>query len=283
MASTYTINLGLRKPEHRDPETVESWDAVLNNNFDIIDLYLGNKAYTHQYFIANTDSHSESLDKLDIALNAAVILIPTSDQRDALIGPPGHTPNAGNPYATIDYVRISRKEVLSPEYVNVVLAPTPGGSNTGNMTGNSEVVNSGGVDYRFNHYKWISSEVTLQKYDLVLQWQVPATFLGFNATPGKALILDIRTDSALPADCYVSVELHKDGTPIGTISSITNRTTPADAWASERLINEQVGFDSGDVVLASLSPGSILNVRITMGSKNSHVVKVGALTIQGTW
>lgn len=35
MGSTYTPNLGFRKPEHRDPETYESWDEVLNSNFDI--------------------------------------------------------------------------------------------------------------------------------------------------------------------------------------------------------------------------------------------------------
>jgi len=68
MSSTYTTNLGLRKPAHQDPDTYETWDQVLNNNFDTIDAVFGARSYTEKNYILNSDSHSQSLDKLDIAL-----------------------------------------------------------------------------------------------------------------------------------------------------------------------------------------------------------------------
>jgi hypothetical protein len=283
MASTYTLNLGLRKPEHRDPDTVETWDNVLNVNFDLIDSYLGSRNYTEQNFILNSDNLCESLNKLDISLNDVAALVPTANQFAALTGPGSYPPTGANPYATINYVRISRKELISPEYVAAIFSPTPGGSNTGDMTSDSELQLAGAVHYRYNYYRWISSEVTLQNYDIIVQYRLPQTFMGFIATAGKALILDIRTESDDPANCHVDIELHKDGTSSALISSLSDKVSSSDEWKSERQGNEAIGFSSTDPVLATLVAGSVLNIRISVNSKDDYSVKVGALTIQGTW
>ena len=294
MASTYTINLGFRKPEHRDPETVESWDAVINANWDLIDVAFGARSYTAKAqgapaYLANADSHSLSLNKLAEALTDVNGLVPTATQFAALAGPgAGYSPTGANPYATINYVRISRKEVLSPEYHGAVFSPNPSGDNIGNMTSDSEKITVGPVKYRYNYYQWYSDEGTLQNYDIVMQWQVPSTFLGFNIVAGKALILDIRTDDPDPANCHVDIELHKDGTPDTDpsiyISKLLDKVTATDVWVGERQGPAVIAFSSTDpVLLACAAPGSILNIRISMNSMDSHVVKVGAITIQGTW
>ena len=289
MASTYTLNLGLRKPEHRDPETVESWDGVINNNLDIIDVAVGDRTYSEHNYIHNSEALSISLNNLDIALKDVSDSIPaiTAPQFAALFGPGAYPPTGANPYATINYVRISRKEVLSPEYVGAVLSPTPAVPNVGTMTSSSDLIISGGLAYRYNYYKWVSSVLTpLQKYDIMVQWQVPSTFLGFNTTPGKALILDIRTDSAVAADCCVDIELHKDRMAYAAPTVYTwpvPAVTASDVWQGEKQGPVVIGVSSTDLAPLGLLPGDVLNIRITMSSLANHVVKVGAITIQGTW
>ena len=273
MGSTYTNNLGLRKPEHRDPETVESWDGVLNNNFDLIDLAFGLRQYTEQNYISNSDSHSDSINKLDMVAKDVSDLAPTADQKAALVGE--GVPNASNKYVTKSYARPEQTVVLFPEFLGCTFSEAPGGANVGNITTDSEVI----TDRRFNFYEWLSAEIILNNYDLVVQWKVPATFLNWTATPNKALIIDINTDSITPADSHVDVELQKDG--VALLSTLSNKVSiVATAWNAERFGNEVVYFGGADPVLYSLTPGDVLNIRITLHSKNSNKVKVSAITLR---
>lgn len=271
MGSTYTPNLGLRKPANKDTETYDAWEQVVNGNLDIIDLAFGNRAYTEQNYIANSDSHSQSLNKLDMKLKDLADVAPTSDQKAALAGE--GTPSGSNLYTTKSYVRMARKRILFPEFPSAVFCLDGGGANVGTLLTNSEV--SG--NYIYNHYKWLSAEATLQTYDISIQYRIPETFLSFNAA--RALIVDICTEEAANTNNKMDVILSKDGTA-GTSSSTGNFSTVAATWYSEREGNEIVVFTSGDAVLSTLSAGDTLNILIRMYSKSSKYVKIGAVTIQ---
>jgi len=232
--------------------------------------------YTQENYVTNEESHSLSLDKLDIELEKDALLMPTQDQKNALIGE--NAPTINNNYVTKDYVRKARKKVFFPEEADSVLTPSPGGANSGNMTTASEVHGN----YTYNNYKWLSSEVTLQNYDISIQWKVPETFLGFRTVANKALIVDICTQENTNTNNYAEVIIKKDG--VATTSSILDKySAVATNWYSEREVNELIGFTYTDSVLSSLVPGNILDITIRVYSKSNKYAKVGAVTIQGVW
>jgi hypothetical protein len=267
MSSTYTLYNLLRKPEHRDPETYESWDQVINDNLDIIDSVLGVRTYTEQNYISNSDTHSQSLDKLDMEL-----LDTNTDIANLII-------NITNNYITKTDIWLARKAVLFPEFDGATFTLAPGGANLGTLTTDKEDHS----DFYYNHYKWISTEVTLQSYDIVVQWRVPETFKNFNAAVDKALIVDIATSQAAVTNNKVDVILSKDSLVSATSTIINKFSTPVAAnWYSEREGNELIAFDATDPILSSLSAGDTLNVVIRMYSQNSGEVKIGAITIQYT-
>lgn len=282
MSSTWTPNLALQKPEHRDPDTYYSWDTVVNSNMDKVDAFLGQKTYTEQNFISNGDSITQSLDKLDIELQDAVDLLPTQDQHDALPGPTGYAPSSANPYVTLSYLTaapggVDKKEVLHPEYAGATFALAPGGLNTGTLTTNSEVIIYGGNNYRFNYYQWTSSETDLNAYDVICQWTVPPNFLNFSTTSFRALQIDFKTQANDPTLSKIDVEISKDG--VNTTSSLSNLTSPT-LWYCNRFATATAIFDRSNAVLSTLSGGNTLNIRITMTAKDSYYVRVGAITIQ---
>ncbi len=274
MSSTYTTNLGLRKPSHADPDTYNSWDVVINTNMDYIDTAFGPRSYSgappNGHYILASDNHSLSLDKLDVALFAVAINTPTTNEKAALAGE--GVPSVANKYTTRDYVRVNRKEVLFPEFGSSVLTPSPGGANTGLMITDAEVV----ANYRYNHFKWESSEVALQNYDISLQWRVPETLLNWLT---DALMVDICTEDINILNCKVDVILSKDGAA-ATVSKVDKVSTVAATWYAERLNNELITFSDVDLgTTLALIAGDTLNITIRVYSKSDNYVKIGAVTI----
>jgi hypothetical protein len=287
MGSTYTTNLTLRKPDHRDVETLEAWSYVLNSNFDLIDAAYGLRSYTEQNYIVNADSHSSSLNKLDMKLFDVAQLTPTANEKAALVGPTGYAPSAGNPYATVSYVTalapIARKLILAPEYAGSVLWNGGSSPTGGVLTTDYELVTT----YGYNFYKWLSTAVGFEVYNVMVRWKVPETFTGFLATANKALIIDICTDEASTTNNKVGATIFKEG--VGTPSPfVAIASTGPGAWCSERTGTDAtaIHFDSGDTVLSSLGAGDVLVIQIEMSSKGSsgtdHFVKIGDITIQYT-
>ena len=280
--STLTPHLALRKLEYQDHDYPD-WGTVENENMDILDLAFGNLIYTEDNYVTSSahahpitviESQSLSLDKLDIALKQVNANITTSDQILALDGE--GTPSVSNLYVTKEFVRPNRKRVMFPEGAGSVLNPSGTGFNLGNMTTTSGV--SG--DYIYSYYQWLSDDPTqIQSYDISIQWRTPATFLGFSTATNKALIVDICTLENATTNNKVDVIIKKDGT--ATTSTIVNKcSTVAATWYSERELNEIIGFDASNTVLASLSAGDTLNITIRVYSKNSKYAKIGAVTIQ---
>jgi hypothetical protein len=259
MASTYTTNLGLRKPEHRDPETFELWHQVLNDNWDAVDDAFGDRHYTGQTYILNSDTHSESLDKIDIALAAMATTVGS---------------------LVIEPVKIPRKEVFYPEFSGASFSKPAGGNNTGTMITDSETILIGGLPYRFNFYQWYSGETTLQGYDVILQFRLPDTFTTWNTTTGKAITVDIRTEGGAAANAHVDVEVSMDGSALAT--TLSDKVTEDGNWKAEKLGTELVGFSRTDPGIFAAVPGSVVNVRVTLNSKDNCSAKLGAITFRYT-
>ena len=270
MSHTNTTNLNLVKPEHRDPDTYEKWEQVVNGNMDLIDTAVGSRNYTEHNFINPNEPLGTSLNKLDVALKVVWNVTPSAGEKAALEGE--GTPGASNKFTTKDYVRPNRQEVLFPEFAGAVFHPAPSGENIGNMTGDMEE----DASYRWNFYKWLSGEVTLQSYDISVQWRLPDTFLSWLT---DALIVDICTEDTDPDNCKVDVIISKDG-DIGDTSPITDKVSLApEQWQAARLANAVIDFNgASDTVLRSLHAGDILNITIRVYSAG-YYVKVGNITL----
>ena len=296
MASTYTSNLVLRKPENRDPETFDTWDQSVNGNMDLIDAAFGARSYTVQNVIQNSDTHSQSLDKLDQAVGAVPFPVgpsgdlqsrsPTVDQKAALIGPVSHLPSVTNPYATVNWVAlgapIARKIILSPEYPGGVLWADGAVITAGSLTSDFEFypLPPPGAGFGYNFYKWVSTAVFQETYYVVIRWRVPESFTGFRTTANKALIVDIATEDT-GTNAQIDAAIFKDtgGVPIFSNLSLISSTV-AGVWYSERVGNEKVFYDATDPVLASIGAGDVLVMQIAMNSQNNKWAKIGDITIQ---
>jgi len=283
MASTFTTNLNLRKPEHRDPETFDSWSYVLNSDFDLIDAAFGNRTYTEQNYIANSDSHSQSINKLDMKLADVNVLTPSINEKSALVGPTGYSPNVGNPYATMSYVTglapIARKIILAPEYLGSVLWNGGAAPTLATLTTDFEFDAS---IFGYNFYQWVSTKASWETYWAVVRWKAPESFVGFNLAANQALILDCCYED-IGTDAAAGVVIYKDD--MGGISSTAPAAplvTVGGIWYSERVGNEKIYFDATDMVLSTISAGDVLIIMVGMQSQNNKWVKVGDLTIQYT-
>jgi len=274
MGSTYTPNLGLKKPVYKDPDTFNAWDVAINTNMNTVDSAFGNRNYTEQNYITNSDTHTASINKLDMGLKDAADLAPTAIQKLALVG--AGTPSGMNKYVTHDYIRLARKEVLYPEFQSATFAPSPGGANTGTLSTDAEAVG----DYIYNFYKWESLEVAFQSYDISVQWRVPETFEGWHAT--KALIVDICTEENVTTNNFVTVILSKDGVA-GSSTSLDFCSGTPGIWCAERNSGEVIIFTAANLgTTLALGAGDTLNIAIRMSSFNDAYVKIGAITLQYT-
>ncbi len=278
-----TPTLGLRKIDNRDPDNLD-WGTIENTNSDILDAAFGTLVFTESNYILSStpgtpitvvQSQSASLNALDMQAKDVYDLMPTAEQKGAMLGE--GTPAGGNKYVTKSFVRPARKKVLFPEGGGTCLTASPGGANTGNLTANAELHSN----FNYNYYKWLSAEATFQNYDISVQWRVPDSFLAFKTTANKALIVDVCTEENATTNDKVEVILKKDGVA-GTSTSGEICSTVAANWYSERETNELIGFDATDAVLSTLSAGAILDITIRVSSKSSKYVKIGAVTVQYT-
>jgi hypothetical protein len=176
---------------------------------------------------------------------------------------------------TKSYARPEQKVVLFPEFAGATFSKASGGLNTGELSTDSEMQGNS----RFNFYEWLSAETVLNNYDILVQLKIPMTFLNWTLTANKALTIDIKTDSTDTLLNHVDVEIQKDG--VATVSTLTDKkSSVAGAWNAERLGNEVIYFDQSDPVLESLGAGDTLNIKITLNSKNSNKVRIGAISLR---
>jgi hypothetical protein len=109
--------------------------------------------------------------------SAGVILNVSTSTGDVVIGNSGNTVtiNASGGITAAGTARKTKSIALHPEFGNSVLYGDAT-NNTGTMTSGYDSTN------RRNFYKWTTSQVTNQDYDVVLQVPLPADFGAWNAT-----------------------------------------------------------------------------------------------------
>jgi hypothetical protein len=73
----------------------------------------------------------------------------------------------------------SKTTRLFPEYPGAIIT-ADGSNNTGVMTSDIEVEPGATDDYYYNYYEWVTSQETLQDYDIYVKWHVPDNFNGFS-------------------------------------------------------------------------------------------------------
>jgi hypothetical protein len=157
-----------------------------------------------------------------------------------------------------------------PEYPGAVMTADGSDNDPGDFGMTSDLAVDGNT-FR-NYYEWKSSVASaLQDYDIYFQWRVPYNFVRFQAGVNVALLLEICTEEIAATNNKIDVTLQKDGS--ATTTSLTAQTSAsAGVW-------KQIGFDETDTVLASLSPGDILNIRIRLYSFNSKYSRVGRIDL----
>ena len=72
--------------------------------------------------------------------------------------------------------RKTKTLLITPEYPNSVLDAGSGSNNTGTMTSGYDMTN------RMNYYKWTTSQVTNQSYDVVAQIPIPSDFSAWSGS-----------------------------------------------------------------------------------------------------
>ena len=172
---------------------------------------------------------------------------------------------------TSSYYQIETKSIFIPEYPGATFNATPGGANLGYMLTDNALI----LGQRFNYYLWYSPEVTLQNYDVIFQTKIPYWCIGI-----EKLTIDLWTEHISPDNCHVDIELQKDGI-IDTYSTLENLVSDDDTWKCERNNNAIGVFDGNtDAVLKSLKADDLLNIRMTLNSKDSYSVTIGNITFE---
>jgi hypothetical protein len=169
----------------------------------------------------------------------------------------------------------NKTDRIFPEYPGAVIM-ADGSDNTGVLTSDMEVHNT---NYRYNYYEWTTSETSLQDYDIYVKWQVPANFNGFPTGTNDALIVDLATESTDTANNKVDVALYEDNDADTTSDTTTNVSDVASNWMSDQEGNAVVLFDETDTVLAGLTAGDVLVIKITLYSKSDNYARAGGVTI----
>ena len=149
---------------------------------------------------------------------------------------------------------------LMPEYAGAVLDAGSGSNNTGSMTSKLDLTN------RRNYYKWTTTQVTAQSYDVVVQVPIPSDFSAWaNTTP---ITVDTYTSNTTTGT--VTLEARDTAGTVVTgmnFSSIT--PTAATTWQSR----------VPGVISGTYTAGGYMTLRIRMTSPTSGDVRISNIKL----
>lgn len=134
------------------------------------------------------------------------------------------------------------------------------------MTADVDVVSN----VAYPHYKRSSDEAALNDYDIAVLWRVPADFNGFDES--SALVFRYKTTTTGATDNKLDLILQERGSAaVSTQSALVSST--ADTWAS-------VTVDDTETILAGLSAGDLLMVRIRLYAKSDNSAFAGEVALK---
>lgn len=155
--------------------------------------------------------------------------------------------------------RPSKRIFLTAEYAGAVLDKTAlaggvGDTNTGTMTSSVDYTN------RMNYYKWTTTSVANQTYDVVMQVPIPQDFSAFAATNP----IRISTYTSSTTNGLVTFELRdSSNTVIHNFVSVT--PTANNTWQTK---------DPGTVT-GTYTAGDYLTIRVRMQSPTNGDIRIG--------
>jgi hypothetical protein len=144
----------------------------------------------------------------------------------------------------------NKTEVLSPRYPNSII-DKDGTNNSGSMYEETAVI----AAKNKNTIRWSTKKSTIQDYDIVIRYTLPANFAGFQANP---VSLEFMSEGA-NTDAKVDFVIEKEGSAVDELSG------------------SGIGFNSNawTTVNLTLNPATIWNpndtmiIRMKMYSRNN--------------
>lgn len=156
--------------------------------------------------------------------------------------------------------------VFQPEYEGAVLS-ADGGDNAGTMTSD----NTGSAGSWMNYYEFVSSEASLNDYDIRVRFILPADF---NAWDTNAIVFDYVTESVTNTDNKVDYSVYLESSGSADDSDTANVSGVAGTWTTTTI----AGANLGDCNAA----GETCLLVIQMYSKDDNYVRVGDITFDYT-
>lgn len=157
-------------------------------------------------------------------------------------------------YLDLDSLFVPKGELyFAAEYAGAVFDTLNGtaGEHFGYMTSNH------GTTQPMNHYEWYSPNTTDQYYDVILRLKVPLDYKSWGITT-------IANQSEVSGAISVEIQNVTQGTSITPLVNVTNTT-----WTYTPLTLASFATDAGDII----------NVIITMKSKDSSFSRVGDILL----
>lgn len=151
--------------------------------------------------------------------------------------------------------------VLNPEYANAVLDPGTGANNTGTMTSGYDYTN------RMNYYKWTTTQVSNQSYDIDIQVPIPSDFSSWGSTP-----MSVSAYTSNTTNGTITVQIIKSNGSADTNFSTFQSATPGSTttWTTTNFST----FNS-----SNYTAGDYMTIRIRLQSPTSGDVRVGKIVL----
>jgi hypothetical protein len=150
---------------------------------------------------------------------------------------------------------------LPAEYAGAVLDTGATGNNVGTMTSGYDQTN------RMNYYKWTTTQVSNQTYDVVVQVALPKDFDAWNTSP-----IQLTTYTSDTTNGTITVQVIKsNGSADSNFSSFQSATPGSTStWATTTFST----LDS-----SNYTAGDYITIRIRMQSPTSGDIRIGNLVL----
>ena len=195
--------------------------------------------------------------------SAGVILNVSTSTGDVVIGEGANTVtiNASSGITAAGTARKTKSIVLYPEFGNSVLYGDAT-NNTGTMTSGYDSTN------RRNFYKWTTSQVTNQDYDVVLQVPLPADFGAWNAT--NPVSVDTYTTNTTNGTLSIGILGTNGGATGCTVGTTMVTPSTTSTWETKTPSCTSSG---------TYTAGGYITVSIRMQSGTSGDTRLGQINL----
>jgi hypothetical protein len=153
------------------------------------------------------------------------------------------------------------RETFYPEFGNSTFS-ADGSNNNGTLTADHDGTNN------HNYYEWVSTQTSLQDYDIVKYIQIPSDFSSMNNT---SWYIYGWASSTTAANNEISVGVYEGATQCNTSDDDfvgDSDISSADTWTEVNL---------GSMSNCTFNANDTIRIEIKISSKDSHEVRIGEI------